>query len=37
MLSENNTPLFEDIRFWLLIFSLITLITLTGINYWVAA
>ena len=33
MLFEDNTDIFKDIRFWLLIVALITLLTLVGRNY----
>jgi len=34
MLSENNTHLLKDIRFWLLVISLTILLILVGNSYW---
>ncbi len=33
MLFEDNTGIFKDIRFWLLIVALITLIVIVGRSY----
>jgi len=33
MLFEDNTGIFKDIRFWLLVVALITLIAIVGRSY----